>query len=794
MHNNRHFSWIWALVLISIVGCTKQTEFSYPDGKETVITCSVPAWGVEGSEIGEIPTRTIRTETGATFWLPYDKISIFQGASEGSKFTAQNAEPVQITQFRGTLSAVTGTAESTTSSLNFWGAYPYDVENTCDGNSITLTVHDSQKSVAGSFASGEFPSIGTSPNLAISFYNVCGGIYFTVTKPGIVAVTFKGNNDEEIAGRVKVKFGDDGKPVVESILDGKKEITVHAPTLDGFVKETKYYMSILPTTFVKGFTLTYIQTVNDGGKTETYEGKFEYLKNVTFARSYFNGLSGKDADIEFEKVESGSEEAKPAANQIFYKSYDGSVIQPYATDVFNKGAAIVSNEYKDGIGIITFDKDLTVVGDYAFYNRTKLTAIIFPDNVESLGKYSVANNIRLSEIHLPSSLYSIHDYALASNVALQSLTIPSQIESFGLFVFNGDVKLKNVVLEKGTKKIFDSEFYNCSGLTSITIPEGVTTIEEWAFYGCSSLTSITIPEGVTKIDDGTFYGCSGLTSITIPEGVTSIEGSAFSFCSSLTSISIPESVTYIGEQAFGGCSSLSSISIPESVTSIGERAFSSCSSLSSISIPESVTSIGDYAFAGCSSLSSISIPEEVTSIGSGAFKNCSSLTSITIPEGVTYIGSCAFQNCSSLTSITIPEGVTSISQSLFSGCSSLTSITIPEGVTSIAGWVFSGCSSLTSITIPEGVTTIEERAFYGCSSLTSITIPEGVTTIGKYAFRNCSSLTSFYSKPKTPPTIDDYWIDYWVTAYVPTSSVEAYKEKWSNSVSKIQGYDFSNEE
>ena len=129
----------------------------------------------------------------------------------------------------------------------------------------------------------------------------------------------------------------------------------------------------------------------------------------------------------------------------------------------------------------------------------------------------------------------------------------------------------------------------------------------------------------------------------------------------------------------------------------------------------------------------------------------------------------------------IPESVTSIGSSAFHDCSSLTSVVIPESVTSISLRVFDGCSGLTSVTIPPSVTLIDKYAFYGCRSLVSVTIPEGVTSIGSYAFYNCGNLSTVYCYPKTPPKIgasafNGYSLD---KIYVPYSSANAYREKWS---------------
>ncbi|MBQ8169564.1 MAG: leucine-rich repeat domain-containing protein [Bacteroidales bacterium] len=148
--------------------------------------------------------------------------------------------------------------------------------------------------------------------------------------------------------------------------------------------------------------------------------------------------------------------------------------------------------------------------------------------------------------------------------------------------------------------------------------------------------------------------------------------------------------------------------------------------------------------------------------------------------------------------------VTKIGGYAFYNCKSLKSITIPVNVTTIGNNAFRLCTSLESITIPESVTTIGGEAFYYCSSLTSVTIPESVTTIGDGAFYYCSSLESLYCKAITPPNCDDsifcYYDEYEETIYyemifggkiyVPSVSVNVYRNTAYWSLENIVGYDF----
>ena len=61
------------------------------------------------------------------------------------------------------------------------------------------------------------------------------------------------------------------------------------------------------------------------------------------------------------------------SNEIWYTSSNGNVIKPYsgyfnsnATAMQTFGANITSNTYENGVGVITFDGDVTTIGGSAF--------------------------------------------------------------------------------------------------------------------------------------------------------------------------------------------------------------------------------------------------------------------------------------------------------------------------------------------------------------------------------------------------------------------------------------------
>ena len=232
----------------------------------------------------------------------------------------------------------------------------------------------------------------------------------------------------------------------------------------------------------------------------------------------------------------------PPNNEIWYTSSDNDVVIPNDANVF--GANIVNNSYIDGKGVITFDGDVTLIGEEAFEFCTTLTSITIPDSV--------------------TSVYSN---------AFQWCTSLGEFK--GKFAEdNGRI----LVVTDDDGNGFLAGFAR-RGVTVYSIPDCVTTIGGYVFYQCENLTSVTIGDSVTTIEACAFANCTSLTSVNIPDSVTKIGWCAFEDCTSLTSVTIPDSVYFIMGYAFEGCTNLSSVTIGSSVMMMDNSTFKDCESL-----------------------------------------------------------------------------------------------------------------------------------------------------------------------------------------------------------------------
>ena len=229
-------------------------------------------------------TKTVRNDDGSTWWNPAEEISVFYGSGSGggALFRSTNTEQAATVEFSGSVQ-MTGSGKS------FWAVYPYSDSNSCDGESVTTIIPSEQTASQWNFSNDAFPAIAESKTLDLAFWNICGGIKFYVSRNDIRSVTFAGNNDEPLAGKVRVGLAEDGKPYIKEYLDVETEVTLTAPEGETFKVGRYYYVSLLPGALSYGFNMTFT--------TANSEGTFVSDKAQEIKRSVFGVLKGLDDSI-----------------------------------------------------------------------------------------------------------------------------------------------------------------------------------------------------------------------------------------------------------------------------------------------------------------------------------------------------------------------------------------------------------------------------------------------------------------------------------------------------------------
>ena len=774
-------SYVSAAAVLLLAACqSKEISITLEEvDEEQKIEAVIPAPDITAvQEVGNNTKSTLEVDEdgiGTIYWTPADEINVFYGTTS-THYVSQNSVNATTAVFSTT--DIIGINEG--ASENIWGLYPYNSSATCTGAAVTTTLPATQYGVAGTFDDDLYITLAHNNSTALAFYNVCGGIKFSLSRDDITSITFRGNNNEDIAGDISLNFVD-GLPNV-NITSGQKEISLTPKDGSTFVSGKSYYLVILPVTLSNGFTMKFTTSSSN-------VGIFNYSSAaVTIKRSIFGKKTNIDSYASF-----------PApGNQIWYTSTDENVINPYDADAF--GATIISNEYADGKGVITFDSDITAIGSWAFYNCSTLRSIVFPKSVLTIGASVLNGNPNLQTVILPEGLTSLGSI---SGAGMEYIELPSSLLSFG--GFSSCENLKEIRIPNSCTTLTEVAPM-CSSLKRVIIPEGVTSLPRLSFFYCKQLTDIHLPSTLETIGDSAFSGCSSLTSINIPDGVTSLELNTFSGCSGLSNVTLSDNIETIGQNAFYGCKSLESITLPSHLSNLGVSAFENCSSLNSIIIQSSFSS-GYNAFGNCPGgrcyyvddlsiwLGLSKVPSLASNSSYRLFVKNVELQNLTIPNSAVLNAGCFF-GCSSIQRVTFPGVIETVPDNSFQECPNLIQVTLNSGVRNIGRGAFESCWSLSNVYLTGNdygtIRTIGDYAFCDCG-ISWLNIPNSVTSIGDHAFRTFKDMSRINVYPSTPPTLGKNAFDSPNNCPIFIfNSYEAYKgaSSWSLYASRMRDYSY----
>lgn len=254
---NHSYFWAAAAAIMLIGSCTAEVQPQNQDvepqkpkveTREVVIT----AYSSDGSS-----TKSSRDSDGTFYWSKGDKISVFYGSGTqgGACFTSTiTTDRAEVSDFQGTIEIPEGETH------DYWGIYPYNALNEWDETTQTLTteIPSRQTAAEGTFADGQFISIGHSDELSMGFYHLCGGIKVKVSTPNVTKIFLKGKNGEVLAGVVEVKIDQQNHPFVSRVVNPQYEIVLTPPAnTQYFTPGAEYYFVTKPVEFQNGFTFTF---------------------------------------------------------------------------------------------------------------------------------------------------------------------------------------------------------------------------------------------------------------------------------------------------------------------------------------------------------------------------------------------------------------------------------------------------------------------------------------------------------------------------------------------------------
>lgn len=221
---------------------------------------------------------------------------------------------------------------------------------------------------------------------------------------------------------------------------------------------------------------------------------------------------------------------------------------------------------------------LKKIGTYAF-QKTSLTSVNIPDNVETIAEYAFSNARQLQEVHLPDSLTSLGNYAFEECRSLRTVKIPAKLKEIPWYAFQHCKSLQSVELHDGITGIGDYSFNNCD-LREMTLPKSTTWVGGNAFNGNTNLSKVTLNEGLIDIWAEAFYN-TAIDTLNCPSTLRNIRNSAFAGCRNLRQINLNEGLTRIEVYALAN-NKTTEIVLPSSLEYCAGAAFDGCDSLVTI--------------------------------------------------------------------------------------------------------------------------------------------------------------------------------------------------------------------
>ena len=522
-------------MFVTVSSCSVK-EINNPEAESFLGQSDRMYYAIIEEQPGNVDTKTYADSQLRVLWNEGDHVTIFDKKTLNEEFCFDGEDGDNSGGFYPTPSS--GGYVSYSDLTYSCSVYPYQRSTKISYDGIvTFTLPAEQTYAPNSFGRGANTMIAKTETNQLKFKNVGGYLSFKFYGQGVsvTSIDLKGNNGELLAGKCTISM-ESGDPVTTMASSNTSDqITlICSPSVElssSSASPTEFWIVVPPTTFSQGITFT-VHT-SDGGV-------FERSSNANFTL-------GRNKKMQIPVMEVIPEYVQPN-NVIYYTSTDGTIVTPYATDVF--GASILTNEYVDGRGVLTFDGGVTSIGDYAFYHKSTLSSIIIPDSVTTIGDYAFDNCSGFTgELILPDGLTTIGEYAFRES---------------SWFYF---------LLPESLIRIGSGAFERCKLKSFPWIPPKVTVIESHTFAKCNIGDNyLAIPGNVKIIGESAFSDCIfECSEFHLEEGVEIISDNAFSSCvfPKPLDCNLPSSIERIGAYAFNGCENLYSITVGAIVPPIG---------------------------------------------------------------------------------------------------------------------------------------------------------------------------------------------------------------------------------
>lgn len=240
-------------------------------------------------------------------------------------------------------------------------------------------------------------------------------------------------------------------------------------------------------------------------------------------------------------------------------------------------------------------KAVVRIADRAFFRKTGISEVVFPDRLRKIGVYSFCGCTNIADVVIPDTVEIVSENAFIECCSITNFHLGASVTNYGhqswsdfdfasgayrisgLRTFTVSPENETYAAEDGVlyshdrKALLEVPVYDDSGC--FLVRRDVEIIAERAFYA-NAYTNVAFESGsmLTNIGASAFY-YSQLKEMTLPDGLLSVEEQAFGICRELVEMEFPDSVIEVGDHLFVACSSLRSVVFGRSLRRIGVELF-----------------------------------------------------------------------------------------------------------------------------------------------------------------------------------------------------------------------------
>ena len=197
----------------------------------------------------------------------------------------------------------------------------------------------------------------------------------------------------------------------------------------------------------------------------------------------------------------------PPTDEIWYTTVSGNAIKLRYTNIC-VGAALVSNTYQNGRGVLKFSDSVVTFKERALYNIADLRELVIPSSVIATTYSCFRECPNLRRVVFAPGLEILGDSSMHHNEILEEVVLPDTVIAIEKDALSHSYSLKHIDLPPRLERLGQSAFLHCRNLESIVLPATMKTIGIYAFMHDVALRSITClapdpPSGSPEMFDDT---------------------------------------------------------------------------------------------------------------------------------------------------------------------------------------------------------------------------------------------------------------------------------------------------